>query len=155
MHSKKIFSLCAFIVGRPCIKACLYTSLIHSQTKSLLHRRKCILIAQTLKWLISKYCVSLFLLLMECIPLILFSFFPCYDRNGLPPEKPVTEDVNVYQKYIARYANPHPHKTSRQHSLIDDIFHTLIKQDVDLQKYTFCVDDKLRVSTPGLWTKEN
>lgn len=25
-------------------------------------------------------------------------------KNGLPPEKPVTEDVNVYQKYIARFS---------------------------------------------------
>ncbi|XP_062397687.1 zinc finger protein castor homolog 1 isoform X2 [Sardina pilchardus] len=26
-------------------------------------------------------------------------------KNGLPPEKPVTEDVNVYQKYIASWEN--------------------------------------------------
>ncbi|KAJ8378908.1 hypothetical protein AAFF_G00233420 [Aldrovandia affinis] len=25
-------------------------------------------------------------------------------KNGLPPEKPVTEDVNLYQKYIARFS---------------------------------------------------
>ncbi|XP_017563699.1 zinc finger protein castor homolog 1 isoform X2 [Pygocentrus nattereri] len=25
-------------------------------------------------------------------------------KNGLPPEKPVTEDINVYQKYIARFS---------------------------------------------------
>lgn len=26
-------------------------------------------------------------------------------RNGVPPDKPPSDDVNVYQKYIARYAH--------------------------------------------------
>ncbi|KAJ8016592.1 hypothetical protein DPEC_G00008840, partial [Dallia pectoralis] len=29
-------------------------------------------------------------------------------KNGLPPEKPVTEDINLYQKYIARSRQTFP-----------------------------------------------